>query len=825
MGCCITPDSDTLWGLIVRNYAATLFVILFFPLASIASDLCLGQAVFIKAGACGAINGVAAKAGSIHSTYTISDVNEDSVRLERKWFRKTDVMSIDEASNFYNAQVSEKPLDPQGWVCRAAVLSEKKNNDDALKDCIHAIELDPKFAAAYLTRSVILLMQDAVDEALDDCNTALKLDPHNPEAFLCRSAVWFAKDAYENAIKDCDEGIRLSPDDDFGLILRAEYRIGNVELNAAIADCDEVIKRDAKCSSAFLRRGYAQQLQGNITDAVEDYQQSIRLNPLNDSAYQFLAWVYATHPDQLVRNGTLAVEFAKKACEIQEYQDWNCIRTLAAAYAESGDYSNAVSWQNKATELAPADSKQVEREWAEHYGSHKSCRELIGTDSLIGKHVFLKDGAKGTVDDETVDPALIPFRLIVSDFDDTALWVGLAWVKKRDVMSAEEALQFCDEQIRRNPTNASAWRKRGCVHFENNEHAKAIEHCTQAIKLDPKDAIAYVERATIWNATKQTDKAIDDCTEAIKLQKDFARAYVCRARAWRDKKEIEKGWLDSNEAIRLDPDDAAALLARGLSWIDKGEYDRAIDDFGDALELDPSNRDIYINRAYAFSCRQESANAISDYTVAIRSGSRDAAVYNNRGREWQSAGELEKAIKDYTDAILIDAEYELAYANRGIAWYTAGKLEKAIDDFNQVITIGPNYPFMYQWRGHAFRATGDFENAIKDFNETIKIDPKNGLAYQSVAWLKATCFDPHYRDGKQAIDLATKGLALTDDKNRSSGLDTLAAAYAEAGEFEAAIKEAQKVVDLAPADKKAEYQKRLELYRLNQPYHEVKQAK
>jgi tetratricopeptide (TPR) repeat protein len=434
----IVKCSATFQGFIVRHYTAILLVIALFPVVSIASEFSLGHEVFIKPGASGTINGVAAKPSWICSSYTVSDLNEDAVRLEGKWFRKSDVMSVDEALEFFNELVIEKPLNPLGWVCRAAVLAAKEKGADGIHDCDHAIELDPKCVGAYIKRGEIKFVQGAFDEALGDCNTAIQLDPQNAEAFLCRSAVWNFKADSAKAIKDCDEGIRLGADECYGYLLRAEYRIERFELNAAIEDCDEAIKRDAKCSKAFELRGNAEQLLGDITNAIEDYQKAIRLNPLNPTSYQLLAWVYATHPDQLIRNGTLAVELAKKACDITKYEDCECVRTLAAAYAESADYTNAATWQDKAVELASADNKAAEQAWAQYYRSERPCREFARTDPMMGASVFLRDGASATLDDEIVDPALMPFRLTVSDFDDTELWVGRAWVKRVDVMSVDE---------------------------------------------------------------------------------------------------------------------------------------------------------------------------------------------------------------------------------------------------------------------------------------------------------------------------------------------------------------------------------------------------
>jgi len=64
-------------------------------------------------------------------------------------------------------------------------------------------------------------------------------------------------------------------------------------------------------------------------------------------AYSNLAWLLAVCPDAKVRNGKKAIEYAKKACELSEWETPSWFGALAAAYAEAGDFDNAVKWQTK----------------------------------------------------------------------------------------------------------------------------------------------------------------------------------------------------------------------------------------------------------------------------------------------------------------------------------------------------------------------------------------------------------------------------------------------------------------------------------------------
>jgi hypothetical protein len=79
------------------------------------------------------------------------------------------------------------------------------------------------------------------------------------------------------------------------------------------------------------------------------------------------AWFQATCPEPAFRNGQRAVKGAKVACSISEWKDENTIDTLAAAYAETGDFDSAVRYAAQAlaiTGIAPVDSKRIQQHLA-----------------------------------------------------------------------------------------------------------------------------------------------------------------------------------------------------------------------------------------------------------------------------------------------------------------------------------------------------------------------------------------------------------------------------------------------------------------------------
>jgi protein O-mannosyl-transferase len=92
--------------------------------------------------------------------------------------------------------------------------------------------------------------------------------------------------------------------------------------------------------------------QGRVGEGVEEWQKVLVIQPDNGNAMSNLAWVYATSPDESLRNGPKAVELAEQALRLSGGRIPILFRTLAAAYAESGRFSEAIQTAQQGIELA-----------------------------------------------------------------------------------------------------------------------------------------------------------------------------------------------------------------------------------------------------------------------------------------------------------------------------------------------------------------------------------------------------------------------------------------------------------------------------------------
>jgi tetratricopeptide (TPR) repeat protein len=231
--------------------------------------------------------------------------------------------------------------------------------DEAITEYERAIALDPTLDAARLGLGEALMQQGKYDDAIVQFTSVLELNPENSAARLQVGVLRGRQGKYEEAVAAFSELLRRNPDD-----LAAHNNLGNVltlqgNHQEAVKHFEKAVQLSPNHASTHNNLALAYKKLGRTGDAIAEYREAIRLNPQQTEAINNLAWTLATDPDPQYRNGAESVQLATRLCEQTHYQHPLALATIAAAYAEIGRFSEAISFGEQALQLAGASGSPV----------------------------------------------------------------------------------------------------------------------------------------------------------------------------------------------------------------------------------------------------------------------------------------------------------------------------------------------------------------------------------------------------------------------------------------------------------------------------------
>lgn len=154
----------------------------------------------------------------------------------------------------------------------------------AMADYSKAIDIEPRFAKAYLSRGSEYTNQAKYVEAIADFNKAVDLDPNDDAAILYRGLAFFASGQNDNAIADLDKAVALKPDDIVNYLRRGEVLFTMGQQERALGDFTKAIELSPTSETYGMRAYYYRQL-GQYERAIADYDKMIELLPKCESCY------------------------------------------------------------------------------------------------------------------------------------------------------------------------------------------------------------------------------------------------------------------------------------------------------------------------------------------------------------------------------------------------------------------------------------------------------------------------------------------------------------------------------------------------------------
>jgi len=301
------------------------------------------------------------------------------------------------------------------------------------------------------------------------------------------------------------------------------------------------------------------------------------------------------------------------------------------------------------------------------------------------------------------------------------------------------------------------------------------------------------------------------------LTRAQCRIYEDQESLWRDTiAKNEKDFLGRNNLGLL-------FLRKSRTARNRAEQERFFDEaeslFRAAAEANPSFDKALQNLAgiYLGRGRLEEAEPVCREAVRLKPGSADG--HNTLGEILRRLGRLDEAEKEYLEAIRLAPLYVAPSGNLTVMAEKQGRLDVAEEHARRVVHLKPRASTGRIRLARVLVKRHAPAEAVEQLREILAADANNLQALNDLARILATNRDGAVRDGKEAVSLATRACELTGFQ-KAELLATLAAAFAEAGDFSRAVRLQQQLVASAPPDRKPRLQEILALFEAGEPLRE-----
>src|SRR5438552_8950895 len=246
---------------------------------------------------------------------------------------------------------------PGCWMAHnnlGIVLFQKGEIDEAIAHYRKTLQMQPDFSDADYNLGNALLQKGETDEALLHCQKAVMVQPFDPDAQVALGNTLFQTRLVDDAIVHYEKALALRP-----YYVIAHYSLSTAllqkgELDAAIFHCRAALSIQPEHAEARINLAIALDQKGQVSDAIMNYEKALTISPRSVPALNNLAWILATCSNASSRNGNKALELARQADQLSSGANLIVRRTLAAAYAETGQFAKAIEIARDALRLAEA---------------------------------------------------------------------------------------------------------------------------------------------------------------------------------------------------------------------------------------------------------------------------------------------------------------------------------------------------------------------------------------------------------------------------------------------------------------------------------------
>lgn len=406
----------------------------------------------------------------------------------------------------------------------------------------------------------------------------------------------------------------------------------------------------------------------------------------------------------------------------------------------------------------------------------------------------------------------------------------------------DEAIEYYRRAMEKAPNFVDARNNLALVLKLQGKLDEAVDYYRQALQIEPKNADVHYNLGNALQSLGKLDEAISHYYQVLKTKPQHTYTHLNLANALSTQGKFDEALSHYRQVLKVKSLEAIAYNNIGTILEPQGKLDEAIDCYSRALRIKPDFPEARYNLIYAFASQHNLDEAISYYRQVLHINLEDAEVHNSFGMGLLSRGKFDEAINQFHLALQAKPDFVEAYRNLALLFESQGKLEEAVIHYRKVLQFKPDDIELHLKVGNLLASQDKLDEAIGHFSQALRLAPNNadthyniGMAlamtdkpgeaiehlkkamqlrsswYEPAIWLArilATYPDSEFRDPNKAVTAATYAAELTKHQDPEV-LETLAASYAAASQFEMALKTAQEALALADAAQNNEMVSRL----------------
>jgi len=720
-------------------------------------------------------------------------------------------------------------LEPRSWEAHynlALALMQNNQAATALRELRTTSALNAESSQVKLALGVALNQAGHPEEAEAAFRQVLKAQSDSIPALAGLSEALLAEKRYAAVI----EALSVAPQDE---VLRLNLAIAyskNDELERAMKILSDMVKEHPDYAQAHLNLGILYTQQSRYREAVDEFQQALKIDPANDAAR-------ASCIKSLIILGQVddALPMAEEHLR-QNPKKAEALYLLGAVQRQRGQYAaaepalaNAVALQpdfydsrydygfvlaklgkrpearaqlERALKLKP-DSGEARFQLAtilRAMGLKQQADEQLkmfqeGKTESVGQDVA---GVKVNQANQYLtsgDPqrAIALYReAIVADPKNGRTYYDLALALDREGDAASER-KALETSITLDANFAPSQNQYGLLCLEAGELDRAEQHLKAAIALDPQFAEAQSNLGVLYGRQGKNDEAERLFRHATEDNPKYTQAFVNLGLILGTESRFAEAHDVFQHAFALDGNNTGALTADAFVLVRLSRPNDAIAEFRKVIELSPRSAAAHLNLGLVLADQFNQEEALAEFTKSSELAPNDALAHYNRGRVLLDLQRNVDAKPDLEKATELDSRSTDAWYLLGLIAHQADNTEEAARDFQRAVALKPDYAEAHFMLGRELQHEGNDARAAVEWREAIAIHPDYSEALYNLARLTAKTDPAESARLQSQFDALQARKHVTD---RAQTLGNFALASADAHDWPQAVAQLQEGIRL-----------------------------